>query len=169
VTIRACRAKLLAICFISFVAATLTPLAAQEQAPLPKHVLSANPFGLLLSFFNVEYEHAISGSTTVGVGGSTIRFDNDRYTNADAFWRFYTSRTASPLNGFAFGVKGGITKVDGRAYFGYGFDMNRSWVLGKQNNFYVGIGFGLKRLVGSDEGFRIYIPTFRIVNVGIAF
>ncbi len=150
-------------------ALTVNPLAAQEQGRLPQQVLSANPFGLLLEFFNAEYERVVSETSTAGVGGSTVSSDDDRYVNADAFWRFYP--TGSPLNGWAFGVKAGITNVSNSTYFGYGFDVNRSWLLGRENNFYVGIGFGLKRLIGaSDVDLDLkFIPTIRLVNVGIAF
>ena len=85
-------------------------------------------------------------------------------------WRYYL--TGNPLIGWAFGVKAGITTVtDHSTYFGYGFDVNRSWLLGPEDKFYVGVGFGLKRLYGAgDEDFELQvIPTIRIVNVGIVF
>ena len=146
------------------------PLNAQQSTESgAQQVLSANPFGLLLEFFNIEYERIISETTTFGIGGSFVS-DDERYINADVFWRFYPG--ANALNGWAFGVKAGITEVsDHDTYFGYGFDVNRSWVLGPNNNFYVGVGFGLKRLYGaSDQDFSLdFVPTIRIVNVGIAF
>ena len=91
------------------------PLAAQEPQPR-KNVISANPFGLLLEFFNAEYERVVGESSTIGIGGSTysvndIDFegDDERYVNADIFYRFYPS--ANPLDGWAFGVKVGLTDV----------------------------------------------------------
>ena len=169
VPIQSCSAKLLALCAIGVVAATAKPLAAQEERPLQEQVVSANPFGLLLEFFNAEYERVVSETSTAGIGGSTISSDEDRYINADAFWRYYPS--GSPLNGWAFGVKAGFTNVNDGTYVGYGFDVNRSWLLGRENNFYVGVGFGLKRLIGaSDADLDLkFIPTVRLVNVGIAF
>jgi hypothetical protein len=161
----------MAAAFAAVVAtAAATPVSAwQATEPLPEQVISANPFGLLLDFYNAEYERVVSESSTAGIGGSTFSADDDRYVNADAFWRFYP--TGSPLNGWAFGVKAGITAVNNGTYLGYGFDANRSWVLGRRNNFYVGIGFGLKRLLGpSEDDFDLkYIPTVRVVNVGFAF
>jgi hypothetical protein len=150
--------------------AAATPLAAQEGAGLlPRQVISANPFGLLLELFNAEYERVVSESSTAGAGGSTFVTDDDTYVNADVFWRFYP--TGVPLDGWAFGAKAGVTAVSDDTFFGFGFDVNRSWILGRRNNFYVGIGFGLKRLFGSsDEDFDLeYIPTIRIVNIGIGF
>ena len=147
-----------------------TPVSAQQTVELSRdQVISANPFGLLLEFFNAEYERVVSESSTAGIGGSTFSADDDRYVNADAFWRYYPS--GSPLDGWSFGAKAGITSVNDGQYFGYGFDVNRSWVIGRQRNFYVGLGFGLKRLVGgSEEDFDLkFIPTVRIVNVGVAF
>ena len=50
--------------------------AAQDQpavpAAPPAHLqqISANPFGLLLGFFNAEFERKVSESATLGVGGS---------------------------------------------------------------------------------------------------
>jgi len=162
--------------------ASLTaPLAAQEVAGPPQHknVISANPFGLLLEFFNVEYERVVGESSTIGFVGLTFTADienfedvddEETYFNGDVFYRFYPS--GDPLNGWMFGAKVGVTSVtDEGSYFGFGFDVNRSWLLGKRDNFYVGVGFGLKRLVGvSDaQGVEVIIPTLRIVNVGIAF
>jgi hypothetical protein len=155
------------------------PAGAQETAAPRRQVISANPFGLILELFNAEYERAINASATLGFGGSYASFDdacigcdpeNDdqRYLNADAFFRYYPQ--GNVLEGWAFGVKAGITRFDSGTYPGFGFDLNRSWLLGRTDAFYVGLGFGLKRLlgdVGEDE--LEIIPTFRIVNIGFAF
>ena len=146
------------------------PSQAQETAAVPyQQVISANPFGIILEFFNAEYERAVSESATAGFGGSTASLDKHRYVNADLFLRYYPITGA--FEGWAFGGKAGLTKA-GKwgTYFGLGFDVNRSWLLGKEKNFYVGVGFGLKRLLGeTDDGVVMVIPTFRIVNVGFAF
>jgi hypothetical protein len=150
----------------------------QEAPPPYKNVISANPFGLLLEFFNAEYERVIGESSTIGIGGSTYTATVDdefgvetdeTYVNGDVFYRFYPS--GRPLDGWMFGMKAGVTHVeDVGTYAGFGFDVNRSWLLGKRENFYVGIGFGLKRLIGADDVVGLeYIPTFRIINVGFAF
>jgi hypothetical protein len=161
---------------------------AQEAPQQFQNVVSANPFGLLLELFNAEYERVVGESSTVGIGGSFFSSSEENdfdptlddvehtYSNIDVFYRFYPS--ARPLDGWAFGGKVGVTRVKdddvasgGKTFFGYGFDVNRSWLIGKKNNFYVGIGFGLKKLVGAkDESFDLeYIPTFRIINIGFAF
>ena len=177
------------------------PLNAQQSTESGKHqVFSANPFGLILQLFNAEYERVISGTSTIGFGGSTLKNDHDiypeppilgtdefgfpiydwanepdpitetdRYINFDVFWRFYPS--GNPLVGWAFGAKLGITRVDDQTHLGYGFDLNRSWLLGPEENFYVGLGFGLKRLIGTTEADDLIpvIPTIRIANVGFIF
>lgn len=175
-----------------FAVAVAQPLDAQGAGHGFTKLVSANPFGLLLNLFNAEFEAAITESSTLGVGGSADWADTDvnddgvdepyTYVNADVFWRYYPS--GSYFEGWNFGVKVGFTRQEGTdedwfsgvlteyetANFGYGFDLNRSWLLGKNNNFYVGAGFGLKRLVGDiPDGASKYIPTFRIVNVGFAF
>lgn len=142
--------------------------------------ISANPVGLLFDLFNIDYERRVTDSVSFGVGGSTsttevYEYDGfynesshrERYLNGDVYVRFYPSGTA--LNGLAFGVKLGMTKVpDQGSFFGYGFDFNKSQILGK--HFYFGYGAGLKRLVGanSDRLELEYIPTLRL-NVGIGF
>jgi len=143
-------------------------LSAQESART--RVISANPFGLLLELFNAEFEQKASGSTTAGVGGSLFTESGDHYVNADVFYRYYPSGT--PMDGWAFGAKLGVTSVtEAGTYIGYGFDVNHSWLLGQEKRFYVGLGFGLKRLVGVGDNYGglKYIPTFRIVNIGFAF
>jgi len=177
------------------------PLNAQQSTESGKQqVFSANPFGLILELFNAEYERVISRTSTIGFGGSTLKNDHDiypeppilgtdefgfpiydwanepdpitetdRYINFDVFWRFYPS--GNPLVGWAFGAKLGITSVNDQTHLGYGFDLNRSWLLGPEENFYVGLGFGLKRLIGTTEADDLIpvIPTIRIANVGFIF
>ncbi len=142
--------------------------------------ISANPVGLLFDLFNIDYERRATDSVSFGVGGSTsttevYEYDGfynesshrERYLNGDVYVRFYPSGRA--LNGLAFGVKVGLTQVpDQGSYFGYGFDVNKSSILGE--HFYFGYGMGLKRLVGVDKNnFELeYIPTLRL-NVGIGF
>lgn len=140
-----------------------------QETPDRRQVISANPFGLLLELFNAEYERAATGTTTLGVGGSFLDLDEQTYVNFDGFWRYYPQGTV--FDGWAFGAKVGVTRVEGNSYPGFGFDVNRSWLMGASGNFYVGLGFGLKRLFGtSDAVFEPrFIPTLRIVNVGFAF
>ncbi len=122
-------------------------------------------------------------------------YEDIQYVNLDVFYRFYpgSSRTRTyraPI-GWAFGIKAGVTSVDGAGvgdgtYIGYGFDVNRSWVLGPNENFYIGLGFGLKRLVGvpkvdtdwgRESALAGKIPwiggdlysTIRVINVGFVF
>ena len=162
------RSGIASACLLALVAVA-SPAAAQQAAP-NQQVISANPFGLLLEVFNAEYERVITSSSTAGLGGSYIAEGGEEYLNADAFWRYYPQ--GRPLQGWAFGGKVGLTNVpESGTYLGYGFDLNHSWLLGAEDNFYVGVGFGLKRLIGAgDEGFGLeIIPTIRLVNIGIAF
>ncbi len=155
----------------------LAPTALQAQAtlvPARPNVVSANPFGLLLDVFNAEYERAINNSFTAGIGGSSWPFDYDEdmdgepddtnLFNVDVFGRFYPSGVA--FDGWAFGAKVGYTE---RLGVGIGFDVNRSWLLGSNENFYVGIGLGLKRILDSDGEDLKFFPTIRLINVGFAF
>lgn len=157
----------------------LTPATASAQSSgssaAPRQVISANPFGLLVGWFNAEYERQVSESVTAGAGASTFDWggddsynDDSRYTNGDVFVRYYPG--GRPLRGFAIGVKAGLTKGGSEtARLGVGVDTNWSWLLGKRDNFYVGVGFGLKRLIGTNNDYPTVVPTIRIVNLGVAF
>ncbi len=159
---------------------TLTPATADAQpsgsAATARQVVSANPFGLLVGWFNAEFERQVSESVTAGAGASTFDWggehgfsrDDDRYVNGDVFVRYYPG--GRTLQGFALGVKAGLTKGGSdSARFGVGLDTNWNWLLGKRDNVYVGLGFGLKRLVGADSDYPMVIPTIRIINLGVAF
>ena len=193
------------------------PLNAQQSEEFqPRNVISANPIGLLINTFNGEFERVISPTSTIGFGGSTSSYENEtyigedvdgvasesvyeyadiQYVNFDVFYRYYPgssrTRTYKAPIGWAFGIKAGVTSVDGAGvgdgtYIGYGFDVNRSWVLGPNENFYIGLGFGLKRLVGvpkvdtswgRESALAGKIPwiggdlysTIRVINVGFVF
>ncbi|HEV2147466.1 MAG TPA: hypothetical protein VGR37_08685 [Longimicrobiaceae bacterium] len=139
-----------------------------------RQAISANPLGLLVDWFNAEYERVLTSESTAGIGGSYLTLDDednatsDRGINLDVFWRYYPQ--GQPLERFAFGVKGGITEVGGKVYPGFGFDANYSWLMGKRDNFYVGTGFGLKRLLGYErDDENEFVPTIRLVNIGFAF
>lgn len=158
-----------ALAALALVAAAPAAPAEAQEAPRYQNVVSANPFGLLLEFFNAEYERLATESSTVGFGGSFVDLSDENYLNFDVFWRYYPS--GHPVHGWAFGAKTGMTRVDDGTYFGFGFDVNRSWLMGANENFYVGVGIGLKRLLGTgDAEFDArFIPTIRVVNVGFAF
>ncbi len=142
------------------------PASAQQSPAVHQQVVSANPFGVLFSLFNAEIERRVSPSATGGVGGSMFVSESDDYVNVDAFYRYYPS--GRPFDGWAFGVKAGATTVDSDTFFGYGVDINWSRLMGRDDKFYMGWGFGVKRLVGAVEYTR-FIPTIRIVNIGVAF
>ena len=143
--------------------------------PERANVVSANPLGILLDVFNAEYERAINNRFTAGIGGSSWPIERDydlegnprdeNLLNVDVFARFYPNGVT--FNGWAFGAKLGYTEDLG---VGVGVDVNRSWLLGANKNFYVGIGFGLKRILNPEEGDNLeFFPTVRLVNVGFAF
>lgn len=171
----------IALAVVTFMGVGAAPAQGQYAGHDYQQVVSANPFGLLLNLFNAEYERAVSESATIGIGGSFGSDDEEddlgisqetNYVNADIFGRFYPS--GSPFEGWNFGVKVGVTSQQGweesSTNLGYGFDANRSWLLGVNNNFYVGVGFGLKRLIGElPSGTMRVVPTLRLVNVGLAF
>jgi hypothetical protein len=175
------------------------PTGASSSSPTTSQVISANPYGLLIELFNSEYEIRGSDYVTFGAGASTAMFTSydytapppaavrtidvngatmfdttsyaverrERYINGDIFVRYYPGGKA--FNGYSFGVKAGLTRIPNQGSFlGVGFDANQSWMLNE--HFYLGVGGGLKRLLGTDErAFDLkLIPTLR-ANIGIGF
>ena len=148
--------RLALIVFAAVTPLAAVPASAQQSPAVHQQVVSANPFGVLFSLFNAEIERRVSPSATGGVGGSMFVSESDDYG----------TRLVPLLK--ECGVKAGATTVDSDTFFGYGVDVNWSRLMGRDDKFYMGWGFGVKRLVGAVEYTR-FIPTIRIVNIGVAF
>ena len=169
----------MAIALVATAWAQPSGLEAQDEGVLNEvphqQTLTANPFLLLLEWFNAEYERKISGSTTVGVSGSFIRLDggNDDFFSANAQVRYYPQGAA--LVGFYVGPRLGYYRVDSfdddlENALGLGFDIGYNWLLGSERHFAIGLGIGLSRIIGLDSGdTEATIPTVRLVNLGWAF
>ncbi|MEZ5415983.1 MAG: hypothetical protein R2708_01395 [Vicinamibacterales bacterium] len=139
----------------------------------PTQVISTNPFGLAMDFFNAEYELRVSDSVTAGAGASRRTWiifgeSSDRpRLNGDLFVRYYPSGRA--FNGIALGLKAGATRMPGEGtHPGVGFDLNHSYAF--TDHAIVSTGIGMKRVLGRDRPFggATTITTLR-VNVGFGF
>lgn len=158
----------------AFLLASAMPAAAQDRIPVPhKQVISANPFGLMFGWFNVDYERKINESNTWGASASMLSLGDDTdYVNTQLAYRYYPQGAA--LTGFYLGGRGGMHTVDlagenGR-FFGLGFELGYDWLIGSKRNVSIGVGAGATRLFGGDlNGATMTIPTLRLINVGIAF
>lgn len=138
----------------------------------PRQVISANPFGLVMDFYNAEYELKVAEAVTAGVGASRrgwILFGESQERprlNGDVFVRYYLFGSA--FNGVAIGMKLGATRMphDG-TYPGIGFDVNHSFAF--TDHAVLSSGVGMKRLIGRDTyGGPTTITTLRL-NIGIGF
>lgn len=138
----------------------------------PRQVISANPFGLVMDFYNAEYELKVAEAVTAGVGASRrgwILFGESQRKprlNSDVFVRYYPFGSA--FNGIAVGMKVGATRMpnDG-TYPGIGFDVNHSFAF--TDHAVLSSGVGMKRLIGRDTyGGPTTITTLRL-NIGIGF
>lgn len=165
-------------------AAVAAPAAAQHLGGLaqlvarpatsgdPTQVISVNPFGMVLQFYNAEYEVRVSDAVTAGAGASRRGWyvfgeDESPRLNGDIFVRYYPWGQA--FNGVSLGLKAGATRLPHEGTFaGIGFDLNHSAAL--TDHVVLSSGLGLKRLVGRHRD--VYsdpvIATLRL-NVGIGF
>jgi len=154
-----------------------TPVAAQQQeggkTPVPhQQILSANPFGLVLGWFNAEFERKLTPASTWGVGTSLLGVDEVNYASLHALYRYYPQ--GAGLRGFFLGGKAGLYHLsdegESGSAFGLGFEIGYTWLLGARRNIGLSLGAGLTRIVAGDvQDGPAVLPTVRLLNVGIAF
>ncbi len=165
------------------------------KPPVPhKQILTIDPLGVLYNSFNADYERKVAPATTVGV--SAGHFDSLDYSNVALLARWYPQRAA--LDGFYIGARAGayrletyeyeyttVTDPNGRTYSTYpsaprkvqhimpgvGIDLGYNWLLGPKQNFSVGLGFGVTRLLGNGDefDFTMAVPNMKLVSIGFAF
>jgi hypothetical protein len=174
------RHTLSAVLFALLVPAAAVAQPAEASPAVPyDQVLSTNPLGVALKWFNVEYERKLGPAVTFG--GSTSHFSDLDHSNAAVLLRWYPQQTA--LEGFYLGARAGAYRFktytyDLRSYReqtsvmpGAGVEVGYNWLLGPKRNVIVGTGFGLTRISGSSESYSTaptVLPGLRM-NVGIAF
>ena len=155
--------------------ASAPALFAQDGTKAPvshNQTISANPFGLMLQWFNAEYERKLTNTMTIGASGSTFGLGEADLQRFNALFRYYPQGAA--LTGVFLGARGGVARVsdgDENAHaFTTGVEIGYSWLLGSKRNVGLSIGAGVDRLFGGDlDDFDIVWPNVRLVNVGIAF
>jgi hypothetical protein len=186
------RTRCLVIIGLILVMASMSvPVTAQGNSgeePPHRHLITTNPFLVLFSWWNIEYEYKIANHSTIGFAGSYYTFEDDeedidgadsKYMSAYAIYRYYPSGKAH--SGFYFGSRLGMTRVeydyyddtpteDGTVY-GFGLDVGYTWLLGDTQHFAMSVGVGATRLFGEDldEDETGFLPIIRLVNVGVAF
>jgi hypothetical protein len=166
-------------------------------------VINTNPIIDMFTWYNAEVEIKVSDTGTMGISGSYYTFEvtasepfsdteisaDNKYMNIYGFYRYYPSGAA--LKGFFFGGRAGVNLVTANTeatsaqnelyfeeadgtFYGVGIDIGYSWLLGKNENFYVSLGIGAIRLFGGDldqddYDINLTLPTIRLINVGIGF
>ena len=158
------------------------------EEPTSKHMITTNPFLVLFSWWNIEYEYKLASHSTIGISASYTSFEDDegeqdaaksKYLSGYALYRYYPSAKAH--SGFYFGGRLGITSVEfeyldgapaekGTAY-GFGLEVGYTWLLGAEQHFVMSLGVGATRLFGGDleDDQTAFLPVIRLVNVGVAF
>jgi|KBSMisStaDraftv2_1062788.scaffolds.fasta_scaffold811805_2 hypothetical protein len=165
--------------------ALLVPAAAAAQtaergsAAPHDQILSTNPLGAVVKWFNVEYERRLGADLTLG--GSASYFGDLDQSNAAVLARWYPAQSA--LEGFYLGARAGVYRFEAYTYDlrslrrqtrvmpGAGVEIGYNWLLGPRENVIVGTGLGLTRLSGSNDVYSTVpavLPSVRL-NIGIAF
>lgn len=144
-----------------------------------RHVLSANPFGLvLLPWYNGEYERRMKPSLSLGISASQW---TDNFVATTLAFRYYPSRKV--FQGVYVGPRIGLFRttssriawdaVSGSYHsevtdvqLGLGFEFGYAWLIGPEQNLSISIGSGATRLLGGES---ISFPVLRFINLGWAF
>ena len=162
----------------------LVPAAAHAQTATPvtpdssNQVLSANPFGIVLKWFNVEYERKIGPAITLG--GSASHFGDLDLSDATVMLRWYPQQ--KPLDGLYLGLRAGAFGFKSYTYDlrshrerdtvapGAGIELGYNWLLGPRQNVSVGTGLSMTRIARGGDSYYTpsVLPGIRL-NVGIAF
>lgn len=144
--------------------------------PVPHtQILSTNPFGLMINWFNGEYERKLSNKITVGVSASRLDDDYDAMQRGLVFVRLYPQEAA--LTGIYLGARTGVMsrhtshRGDSEPFFVTGVEVGRTWLLGSKRNIGLSWGIGVDRFFGNGREMDDLrgMPTVRLINVGIAF
>jgi uncharacterized protein DUF3575 len=148
-------------------AQTTAPTLAGERT----QVISANPFTSMFKWFNAEYERKLTPNVTWGATGTFFSIDGIDYKNAGGVLRYYPS---DALHGFFLGGRTGVYRLsaitESATFYGAGFELGYTWLLGRRENVAVSIGAGVNRLFGGElSGASLAIPSLRLVNIGYAF
>ena len=171
----------------TLVAATLlvAAAAAHAQAPPPTAApvprtaaISVQPLSAIATVVAAEYEHAVSPTISVGIGGTGWFPGALSYRSADFKARYYVN--ATPLEGLSVGGSVGYSRITeklGGTSTGVsgptaGAMLDYGWLLGKGRALYAALGAGGKVIFVDVGDFvknvALRYPTFRI-SIGRAF
>ena len=175
---------------LALAAGIAVPAILSAQAPAAKRtVLSIQPLAAMYTVFAGELEHALTPSTTFGIGASYWGHEQDGesldYLSGDLKLRYYPQGKA--LQGFSFGLQAGYTSVKETIASGVitttneelthsaptaGVALDYGWLLGANQKFYIGLGVGAKRIFADNaddaSNFLNTYPTARL-SIGMAF
>ena len=140
-----------------------------------RHLLSVNPFGLVLfPWYNGEYERRMKPSLSLGISASQW---TDNFVATTLAFRYYPSRKV--FQGIYVGPRIGIfrtTTSDSswgnrdpplrHVQLGMGFEFGYAWLIGSEQNLSISIGSGATRLLGGESA---AFPVLRFINLGWAF
>lgn len=150
------------------------------RVPIPTRTyIGFDPLGIPANVFTGEVENAVAAGITLGVVGSYIDANHDRFTTAEAKVRYYPGEVV--LRGISIGVTAGATRFS-KVVSGtrqsltaptLGLVLDDNWLLGRSEHFLVGTGLGVKRvLAASSERNRSDVDSAVLtvrLTVGFAF
>jgi len=165
------------------VCAAVAATAAAQEGARPestphRHVVSANPFGLILMpWYNGEYERQLGEGVSLALSGSRLSIwdDGSGFYSANGVFRYYPN--GRMFRGFYLGPRIGLfwvsegQEIEHRSqeeergpHLGFGFELGYAWLLGAERHLSVSIGAGATRVLN-----RGAIPVLRFINVGWAY
>lgn len=178
-------------------AAPAAAQATEPAAPFRRNLITANPIAILADYYNAEFERALTDVASVALAGERSTVEDTDLTALDLRFRYYPQ--AQMFSGLALGGSLGYasyTEDEGfstntpngpmydvreveRSGPTLGLQVDYSWLLGRDRRLYLGIGFGLRRLLTGGESSRddgnndndgpTLIPGGRYFGIGYTF
>ena len=180
----------------------LTALAAALLCAAPSHaqsdtttttpqrpfLITVNPLGVLVDYYNVELERALSDVTSISLAAEHSATGDTDISAVDVRFRYYPQ--AQVFSGLSLGASLGYGSFDdaeeyyydtpdgpGREVIGedlagptLGLEVNYNWLVGRDRRLFVGLGIGARRLLsGGNTSGPTIVPGGRYFGVGYTF
>jgi hypothetical protein len=156
--------------------------------PQRPFLITVNPLGVLVDYYNIEFERALSDVTSISLAAEHSATGDTDISAVDVRFRYYPQ--ARVFSGLALGASLGYGSFDDTEEYSYdtpngpvrevtgedlagptlGLEVNYNWLVGRDRRLFVGLGIGARRLLsGGNTSGPTIVPGGRYFGVGYTF